>query len=174
VQTVHWEGTDLRVTRWRDRVLGASHVSVVSGEVTGESSTLVRVQAEPSSASWGLVGAARELQNLHAALDRVSQGGGVFLILATLPAPGGNRPELPPISMEGDSGRIPSDPQAFGIGAQILYQLGVRKLRLLTNRPRRIVGLHGYGLSVEGYETFSTSTEDAHGDFLERFLGLLG
>jgi len=173
VQTVHWEGTDLRVTRWRDRVRGASHVSVVSGNVSPDSTTLVRVQAEPSTASWGLVGAARELQNLHAALDRVSQGGGVFLILATLPAPGTSRPELPPISLDGETGRVPSDPQAFGIGAQILYQLGVRNLRLLTNRPRRIVGLQGYGLSIEGFEPF-TSTEDARGDFLERFLGLLG
>jgi len=173
-QTVHWEGTDLRVTRWRDRVRGASHVSVISGDVRTDSTTMVRVQAEPSTASWGLVGAARELQNLHAALDRVSQGGGVFLILATLPAPGSSRPELPPISLDGESGRIPSDPQAFGIGAQILYQLGVRRLRLLTNRPRRIVGLQGYGLSIEGFEPFSTSTEDARGDFLERFLALVG
>lgn len=173
-QTVHWEGVDLRVTRWRDRVRGASHVSVVSGEVLPDSVTIVRVQAEPSSASWGLVGAARELQNLHAALDKVSQGGGVFLILATLPAPGETLPELPPISMEGESGRIPSDPQAFGIGAQILFQLGVRRLRLLTNRPRRIVGLHGYGLSVEGFESFRPDTDDSRGDFLERFLALLG
>jgi 3,4-dihydroxy 2-butanone 4-phosphate synthase/GTP cyclohydrolase II len=172
-QTIHWEGVDLRVTRWRDRVRGASHVSVVSGEVSTDSVTTVRVQAEPSSASWGLVGAASELQNLHAALDKVSQNGGVFLILSTLPAPGENMPELPPISLEGESGRIPSDPQAFGIGAQILFQLGVRRLRLLTNRPRRIVGLHGYGLSVEGFESFSHHTNDTRGDFLERFLALL-
>jgi len=172
-QTVHWEGVDLRVTRWRDRVRGASHVSVVSGEVSTDSVTTVRVQAEPSTASWGLVGAARELQNLHAALDKVSQTGGVFLILATLPAPGENVPELPPISLEGEAGRTPSDPQAFGIGAQILFQLGVRRLRLLTNRPRRIVGLHGYGLTVEGFQSFAHDADDARGDFLERFLALL-
>ena len=36
----------------------------------------------------------------------------------------------------------------YGIGAQILVDLGVRKMRLLTNNPKKIVGLEGYGLSV--------------------------
>jgi len=120
------------------------------------------------------VAAARELQGLHAALDRVSQGGGVFLLLSAAPAPGESRPELPPISVDGAPGRIPSDPQTFGIGAQILFQLGVRQLKLLSNRPRRIAGLHGYGLSVEGFEPYSPEVQDADGDFLERFLALVG
>ena len=173
-QTVHWEGRDLLVTRWRDRVRGSSHVSVVSGAIDADSVTTVRVQAEPSSTGWGLLGAARELQQLHAALDRVSQGGGVFLLLAALPAPGGSRPELPPIAMEGDAEQVPTDPQTFGIGAQILHQLGVRRLRLLTNRPRKIVGLHGYGLGIEGFEPFSPCTDDPGEDFLDRFFALLG
>jgi 3,4-dihydroxy 2-butanone 4-phosphate synthase/GTP cyclohydrolase II len=172
-QTVHWEGRDLLVTRWRDRVRGGSHVAVVSGGISTDSVTKVRVQAEPSTVGWGLLGAARELQQLHAALDRVSEGGGVFLLLATQSAPGENRPELPPIALEGEVGPVATDPQTFGIGAQILHQLGVRRLRLLTNRPRKIVGLHGYGLSIEGFEPFSPHTGDSDGDFLDRFLALL-
>ena len=172
---VHWEGRDLEVIRWRDRVRGATHVSLVSGAVSSDSVTNVRVQAEASSASWGLVDAVRELQGLHAALDRVSQGGGVFLVLSTLPAPGeGTRPELPPIRVEDDRARIPSDPQAFGIGAQILHQLGVRRLRLLSNHPRRIAGLQGYGLSLEGFEPYEPHRHGPDGDFLERFLALVG
>jgi len=38
--------------------------------------------------------------------------------------------------------------RVYGVGAQILRQLGVRKLRLLTNHPKKIVGLQGYGLTV--------------------------
>ncbi len=41
-----------------------------------------------------------------------------------------------------------ADLRDYGIGAQILRDLGVRKLRLLTNNPRKIVGLEGYGLEV--------------------------
>jgi 3,4-dihydroxy 2-butanone 4-phosphate synthase/GTP cyclohydrolase II len=36
----------------------------------------------------------------------------------------------------------------YGIGAQILYDLGVRQIRLLTNNPRKVVGLDGYGLRI--------------------------
>jgi len=41
-----------------------------------------------------------------------------------------------------------ADLRHYGIGAQILYDLGIRKIRLLTNNPKKIVGLEGYGLEV--------------------------
>src|SRR5947208_15440926 len=40
------------------------------------------------------------------------------------------------------------DLRVYGVGAQVLLQLGVRKLRLLTNHPKNIIGLQGYGLTV--------------------------
>ena len=43
---------------------------------------------------------------------------------------------------------FPSDLREYGIGAQILKKIGLGKLRLLTNNPRKIVGLEGYGLQV--------------------------
>ena len=41
-----------------------------------------------------------------------------------------------------------SDLRNYGMGAQILYDLGVRKIRLLTNNPKKVVGLEGYGLEI--------------------------
>lgn len=43
---------------------------------------------------------------------------------------------------------LPADKRDYGVGAQILLSLGVRKIRLLTNNPKKLVALHGYGVSV--------------------------
>ncbi len=43
---------------------------------------------------------------------------------------------------------FPSDLREYGLGAQILFDLGVRQIRLLTNNPKKVVGLAGYGLSI--------------------------
>ena len=171
-----WEGRSLRVVRWRDQVRGLLHTAVVSGEISANVPVAVRVQAENPVAGWDLPRAAEELRSIHAALDRVAQGGGVFLFLQALPALGeGGRVELPPIGYSSGEEMPPRPPdqQTLGIGAQILWQLGVRRLRLLTNKPRRIVGLQGYGLVLEDNEPFG-SADCGGSDFLDRFLALFG
>jgi 3,4-dihydroxy 2-butanone 4-phosphate synthase/GTP cyclohydrolase II len=45
---------------------------------------------------------------------------------------------------------LPADARDYGIGAQILYDLGVRSMRLLTNNPAKRAGLEGYGLTISG------------------------
>ena len=47
---------------------------------------------------------------------------------------------------------FPSDLREYGIGAQIIRECGVRKMRLLTNNPRKIVGLEGYGIKITKQE----------------------
>ena len=45
-----------------------------------------------------------------------------------------------------------ADLRDYGVGAQILLDLGIRKLRIMTNNPRKIVGLEGYGIEIVGRE----------------------
>ena len=51
---------------------------------------------------------------------------------------------------------FPPDLREYGLGAQILHYLGVRKMRILTNNPKKIAGLHGYGLEVVDQVPLST------------------
>ena len=52
---------------------------------------------------------------------------------------------------------FPGDLREYGLGAQILFDLGVRQLRLLTNNPKKVVGLAGYGLKI--FETVPIRVE---------------
>jgi 3,4-dihydroxy 2-butanone 4-phosphate synthase/GTP cyclohydrolase II len=69
---------------------------------------------------------------------------------------------------------FPADLRDYGIGAQILVDLGVRKLRLLTNNPKKIVGLQGYGLEVVGRVPIEVPPNPANARYLETKRDKLG
>jgi GTP cyclohydrolase II len=68
--------------------------------------------------------------------------------------------EEPPFAPAGDEdaaqGGFAPDLRDYGIGAQVLASLGLRKIRLLTNNPRKVVALGGYDLEIVGQERFSS------------------
>ena len=74
----------------------------------------------------------------------------IFAILASLLAifPLSFSKGIEIISIEHDDGGLRFDLRDYGIGAQVLADLGVKKIRLLTNNPKKIIGLEGYGLEV--------------------------
>ena len=61
---------------------------------------------------------------------------------------------------------FPPDPRDYGIGAQILYDLGVRSMRLLTNNPSKRAGLEGYGLSIAERVPLQTLPTDQNREYL--------
>jgi 3,4-dihydroxy 2-butanone 4-phosphate synthase/GTP cyclohydrolase II len=62
---------------------------------------------------------------------------------------------------------LPVDSCEYGIGAQILVDLGVRKLRLLTNNPAKYGGLEGFGLTIEGREALHVAVHPEAEDYLK-------
>jgi 3,4-dihydroxy 2-butanone 4-phosphate synthase/GTP cyclohydrolase II len=69
---------------------------------------------------------------------------------------------------------FPADLREYGLGAQILHYLGVRTMRLLTNNPKKIAGLSGYGLELAGQETLSTPPNPVNSKYLQTKRDKLG
>jgi 3,4-dihydroxy 2-butanone 4-phosphate synthase/GTP cyclohydrolase II len=62
---------------------------------------------------------------------------------------------------------LPDDLRDYGMGAQILFDIGVRKIRLITNNPQKIVGLSGYGLEVSARIPLEIAPNPSNRKYLE-------
>lgn len=138
----------------------AEHIALVKGDVTGGEPVPVRMHAlSVLDDVLGDRGAGRSEQ-LHAAMRSIAQGGRGVVVLLREPratslsdrvrARYGDKANPAPISKQ-----VPPEagPQLrdYGIGAQILLDLGVKDMVLLTNARRSVVGLEGYGLNIVGH-----------------------
>jgi 3,4-dihydroxy 2-butanone 4-phosphate synthase/GTP cyclohydrolase II len=144
---------------WRSAVDGTEHLALMRGDVAGEEPVLVRVHSECLT---GDVFGSRRCDcgaQLDDALRAIAEAGrGVVVYLRGHEGRGiGLAHKLAAYNLQEqghdtvDANRVlglPVDSREYGIGAQILMDLGVRRMRLMTNNPAKYDGLQGYGLEI--------------------------
>jgi 3,4-dihydroxy 2-butanone 4-phosphate synthase / GTP cyclohydrolase II len=146
-------GFPFRLIVYRNKLDGAEIAAFVTGNILPDRPTLVRVHrvefpadilGEPVERSGLIPRALREIGT--------EPDGGVMVVLRD------SRPDAMSRRFkdeeEHDHEKRAHMLREYGLGAQILRDLGVRRMVLLSNAPQKIVGLEGYGLSVDGWRPF--------------------
>jgi 3,4-dihydroxy 2-butanone 4-phosphate synthase/GTP cyclohydrolase II len=144
---------------YRSLVDGKHHVAMVKGDVAGEQDVLVRMHSEclTGDVFHSLrCDCGQQLESALAMIER--EGRGVLVYLAQEGRGIGLLNKLKAYKLQEENGLdtveanvalgLPVDLRDYGIGAQILTNLGLSSIRILTNNPKKIIGLEGYGLSV--------------------------
>jgi 3,4-dihydroxy 2-butanone 4-phosphate synthase/GTP cyclohydrolase II len=143
---------------YRSKVDGQNHLALVRGDVAGHQNVLVRVHSECLT---GDVFGSRRCDcgpQLHQAMKQVAEAGrGVIVYMRQEGRGIGLAPKIKAYKLQeqgydtveaNEKLGYGMDLREYGLGAQIIADLGLKTIRLLTNNPKKLVGLAGYGLKV--------------------------
>lgn len=143
---------------FRQKNNGLEHVALIKGDVTGDEPVLVRVHS--SCATGDIFGSMRcecgeQLHKAMQAIDREGRGAVIYLnqegrgigLMEKIKAYKLQENGMDTVDANLHLGHK-ADERDYGVGANILHSLGIRKMKLMTNNPMKRIGLDGYGLEI--------------------------
>ena len=162
---------------YRSKIDGKHHLALVSGNIAGKKNVLVRVHSECLT---GDVFGSRRCDcgpQLHHAMKQISESGGGVLVYMRQEGRGiGLAPKIKAYKLQEQGYDTVEanqklgygmDLREYGLGAQILADLGLKTIRLLTNNPKKVVGLEGYGLKITEQVPIRTKSNPHNERYLE-------
>jgi 3,4-dihydroxy 2-butanone 4-phosphate synthase/GTP cyclohydrolase II len=175
---------EFQAVAYRELITGKQHVALVKGDVAGADNVLVRVHSECLTGDIFHSQRCDCGEQLERALERIeAEERGVFLYLAQEGRGIGLLNKLKAYELQEDGLDtveanvqlgLPPDARDYGIGSQILADLGLSTIRILTNNPKKIAGISGFGLTVVSQEPIEVQPNHENRRYLETKRDKLG
>jgi len=145
INTAHGE---FRLVAYHDRTADEAHIVLIKGDVTPGQEMLVRVHEPLSVLDLLDDDSSAHAWSVPRAMQAIQQEGAGVIVLLRRPEDSGEL--IDRIRSDAEPVRIKSELRDYGIGAQILRELGITKMRLMTT-PRKMPSMAGFGLEVTGF-----------------------